>query len=107
MVLLQIIGVNVQLYFNSRLLGLRFWRYVGHQVFSLICLLVLAFLIVRGMDITLPIQTNVLLSFCLSGVIYTLVVLGLVYLKPVIFGLKREDLHYFKEKFINKHLLFK
>jgi O-antigen/teichoic acid export membrane protein len=100
MVLISVIGVNVQLYFNSRLLGLRFWRYVGHQVFSLICLLALAFLIVRGMDITFPFQNNVLLSFCLSGVIYTLVVLGLVYLKPVIFGLKRQDLNYIKEKLL-------
>jgi O-antigen/teichoic acid export membrane protein len=39
MVALQFIAVNVQLYFNARLLGLRFWRYVGHQIVSVACLL--------------------------------------------------------------------
>ena len=34
MVLLQVIGVNVQLYFNAKFLKLSFWKYVGHQVSS-------------------------------------------------------------------------
>lgn len=34
MIVMQIIGVNVQLYFNCQLLKLNFWRYVRHQIFS-------------------------------------------------------------------------
>ncbi|MCG6537244.1 MAG: lipopolysaccharide biosynthesis protein, partial [Syntrophales bacterium LBB04] len=32
MVALNVIWANVQLYFNAKLLRLKFWRYVTHQV---------------------------------------------------------------------------
>jgi len=39
MVAIQIIGVNIQLFFNARLLKIHYWRYITHQVMSVGCLL--------------------------------------------------------------------
>jgi len=94
MVALQIIGVNVQLYFNARLLGLRFWRYVGHQVVSVGCLLGIAAIAMTCVDQGLGFQDKVFYSFFLAGVLYTLMVMMLAYCQPIFFGLKRQDIQF-------------
>lgn len=94
MVALQFIGVNVQLYYNARLLGLRFWRYVGHQVMSVGCLLGIALIAMVCVDRGLALQNKVFYSFFLAGVLYTLMVMTLVYCQPIFFGLNRQDLQF-------------
>lgn len=93
MVAIQFIGVNVQLYFNARLLKLRFWRYVGHQVVSVGCLLGLAMIAMVSVDRGLALHDRVLSCFLLAGILYTLMVMALIYLKPVLFGVTRQDIH--------------
>jgi len=92
MVLLQFFGVNVQLYFNAQLLGLRFWRYLEHQFLSVGLLLGLAFLVKVGVDHLPPLHGKILLSFFLAGFCYTLLTVFLTCSFPLLFGLSRQDL---------------
>lgn len=93
MVALQFISVNVRLWFNARLLKLRFWRYIGHQIVSVGCLLSVAAISMFVIDKGLGLHDKVILSFLLSGALYTLMVMILGYVQPVLFGLQRRDIH--------------
>ena len=93
MVALQFIAVNVQLWFNARLLKLRFWRYIGHQIVSVGCLLGIAAISMFVVDKGFGLQDGVFLSFFLAGILYTLLVMILFYFQPIIFGLTRRDIH--------------
>jgi len=93
MVAIQIVGVNVQLYFNARLLKLRFWRYIGHQIVSVACLLGVAAISMFVIDKGIGLHDRVVLSFILSGMLYTLMVGAVGYVQPVLFGLQRQDIH--------------
>jgi O-antigen/teichoic acid export membrane protein len=93
MVLLNVIGVNVQLYFNAKQLNLRFWRYLGYQVSSLICLLVFASLTTLGADYVLALRTNLLTNFLVAGLWYSIMVIGLAYFLPAVFGISRDDIN--------------
>jgi len=91
MVIVQFIGVNVQLYFNARLLDLRFWRYVGHQIVSVACLLGSATAVMLMVDVWMGLNDNIILSFFLSGILYTLMVMGVAWFQPILFGLRIQD----------------
>jgi O-antigen/teichoic acid export membrane protein len=93
MVLIQIVGVNVQLYFNARFLGLRFWRYVGHQFACVGSLLFLALATRWAVDSLSPVQPSWMVNFFLAGVAYSLLAAILVYSQPVVFGITRHDIH--------------
>jgi O-antigen/teichoic acid export membrane protein len=102
MVALQFIAVNVQLYFNARLLNLRFWRYFGHQFVSMGTLLILALLTRLLIDHVLRISDNVIISFVSSGITYSILVAGLLMTFPIIFGLNRNDIRSFKQMVFQK-----
>ena len=93
MVLIQIVGINVQLYFNAKFLGLRFWKYVGHQFVSAGCLLFLALVTRWAVESLSPIHQGLMVNFLLAGVIYSLLVTIVVYSQPVLFGITRDDIH--------------
>lgn len=91
--LLQFIAVNVQLYFNAKLLKLSFWKFLAHQIVNLVSLLTLAFFTAFLIDNALGAYLGIIPRFVLSGILYTLIVFSLLYLLPIIFGLKKHDLH--------------
>lgn len=91
----QFIAVNVQLWFNARLLKLHFWRYVGHQIVSVACLLCVAAIAVFLVDKGLGLQNKVILSFLISGIIYTFMIVIIGYAQPILFGLQRHDIQSF------------
>lgn len=91
MVLLQFIGVNVQLYFNARLLKLSFWKYLWHQIFCVGCLITIAATVTFSINHLNMLRDKIILNFLLAGVLYTLMVIGLVYCVPVVAGLHRQD----------------
>lgn len=93
MLLLNAICVNVQLYFNVKQLNLRFWRYLSHQVLSITCLLVLAVLATFGADYVLALRTNLLTSFLVAGLFYSIMVIGLTYFLPAVLGIRRDDIN--------------
>jgi O-antigen/teichoic acid export membrane protein len=90
-VVLQFIGVNVQLFYNAKLLNLRFTNYLGHQMLCLSCLLLIAFFVKYLVDLIAIFEDEIIGSFLVSGVLYSLAILALGYCLPVIFGLRREN----------------
>jgi O-antigen/teichoic acid export membrane protein len=102
MVALQIIAVNVQLYFNARLMGLHFWRYLGHQLVSMGTLLTLALLASLVIEHVLRISDNVIINFVSNGMVYSILVAGLLMAFPIIFGLNRNDIRSFKQMVFQK-----
>jgi O-antigen/teichoic acid export membrane protein len=92
MLVAQVVGVNVQLYFNSLFLKLNFWRYVAHQILSVTVLLAISAFAMLVVNNVLAPQYNLVTRFLLSGVLYTAVVFGALYVMPVLFGLGRKDL---------------
>jgi O-antigen/teichoic acid export membrane protein len=90
-VLLQILAVNVMLYYNAKVLKLHFWKYVGHQVLSLTGLLAIAFSVRVMIDRAMPSHTYIIVPFLVAGMLYTLIVIAAVVVKPVALGFKRED----------------
>ena len=92
MVALQFIGVNVQLYYNAKFLSLNFKRYLGHQVISVGSMLVIAWGTVVSINQISWMNQHMLVSFLTTGFIYSLMVMGLVYKYPILFGLNREDI---------------
>jgi O-antigen/teichoic acid export membrane protein len=91
MVILNFVWVNVQLYFNAKFLNLRFWRYVGHQVLSLACLLILASCAVFAVDHLVGSGDHVIMGFLFAGIVYTIMVIAATFLQPAIFGISRRD----------------
>jgi O-antigen/teichoic acid export membrane protein len=93
MVLLQLISVNVQFYFNSKLLKLSFWRYFGHQLLCVGCLISIAATVTFSVNHLNMLRDKIILNFLVAGFLYTLVVICFVYCFPVVFGLKRQDIY--------------
>lgn len=94
MVLIQFVAVNVQLYFNAKFLKLSFWKFFGHQILSVGCLLAIALVVTFGANEILEPSSGIIASFLLAGVLYTLTVICLVTCFPAVFGIKREDIQY-------------
>ncbi len=93
MILLNVLCANVQLYFNTKHLDLSFGQYLGYQFSSIICLLLLAGLAAAGADYFLALRTNILINFLVSGLAYSIMVAGLAYFLPAVFGIRRGDIN--------------
>lgn len=90
-VVLQVIAVNVQLYFNSKFLKLAFWKYFGHQIAVVGCLLLAALAAGSCVEMVSLLRGNVILSFLISGVLYTSITALTVYYMPIVVGLSKDD----------------
>ncbi|MBF0445242.1 MAG: lipopolysaccharide biosynthesis protein [Magnetococcales bacterium] len=94
MVLIQFLIVNVQLYYNTKMLKLSFANYVIHQIVSTGTLLVLAFLsqiVINKLIVDHDLQSEII-NFFLSGLLYSAGVLLLLYHLPRIAGLNKENI---------------
>jgi O-antigen/teichoic acid export membrane protein len=89
MVIVQVIGVNLQLWFICRFLRLRYMYFLFHQVYSVLLLVTIAWLSVGAVDLVIK---NTLLAFVSSGMIYVLGCAGLVLLLPQLIALSRAEL---------------
>ncbi|HOI18002.1 MAG TPA: hypothetical protein PK036_16815, partial [Geobacteraceae bacterium] len=89
MVIINIIAVNVQLYFNTRLLNLNYRRFLLHQALCMSILVGLAYIVSGAVShfIGHPVA-----GVPLSGVFYSAAVFGITCLKPEIFGFRKQDL---------------
>lgn len=90
-VLFNIIGNNVLLYFNSKFLNIPFGWYVRHQLVSVLVFMVIAFLITGGIDYYLN-GKDVLVRFLAAGSGYLLLTGAAVYLFPALLGLGHGDI---------------
>lgn len=86
-----ILYVNVHLYINCKMLNLKILPYILHQIYPLIPFAIIGFGVVFFIDDILKIS-NKLVSFLISGFIYSLLIFILSYKKPFIFGIERSDL---------------
>jgi len=93
MVLIQFIGVNIQLFFNAQMLGLRFWKYFVHQLFCIFVFLSVAITSESLVDIFFNFS-NTIISFFFSGLLYTIFVGTIALLFPILFGLHKGDIKY-------------
>ncbi|MCX6051229.1 MAG: lipopolysaccharide biosynthesis protein [Campylobacterales bacterium] len=100
MVIIQIISVNIQLYFNSKFLKLRLFDFIYHQIVSLLFFVLIMFL-THFIMISLE---NKWIEFLLSGVIYTAFVTVGTLIMPSIFGLSRENIVSIKNIFRKKRI---
>lgn len=87
--LLQAVMVNVGLWFNARLLGLGFWKFVAHQIVAPLlfaaCVLIAMFLV---NELSLPRIGR----FLLTGVLYSALVVAAVWILPGLAGLSRSEM---------------
>jgi len=100
MVLLQILAINAQLYFNAKLLKLHFLRYIAHQILCVACLLSVAILSSFIANGVFGHYGKVLPSFLFAGFLYTVIVMIIVYYFPILFGLRKEYIKLIKERVI-------
>ena len=86
---IKFVGVNIQLYLNTKFLGLPFRRYLGHQIVSVAALLALAYLSRSLANVLIgPDGPLWLAGFVLSGIFYSAAVGAIALVWPKIFGLK-------------------
>ena len=95
MVGIQFAGVNVQLYFIARLLKIKFWNYVAHQILSVGCLLTTALTAKFLIDQVSALSEIAILRFFLAGFLYTIMTMALVYFLPLLIGAERKDIIHF------------
>ena len=91
-VCVQCLTVNLYLWLASRFIPLNFWRNFAHQIWSLAALLLLAF---ACRELTIDLGFGDLDSFrrfFISGVLYSLLCLGLCLAVPQVLGLSRREL---------------
>ena len=91
MVLIQFLGVNVQLYFNTKYLELHFIKYFGHQLFTVACFLVLAIIASWGINEIALLHNKIILGVLVSGSLYAVLVTVIIYYFPVVLGLAKQD----------------
>jgi O-antigen/teichoic acid export membrane protein len=87
-----VIGVNVQLYFTTKMLGLSFPRFFGHQVISMALLSGLAWLSNALAALAVFGAHRHLYQFLFSGLVYAAFAVLSIVLAPALVGLKRSEL---------------
>jgi O-antigen/teichoic acid export membrane protein len=96
MLISQIIGVNIQLFFNVIWLKLNFKSFVIHQLYTLVFFATIALISTS----VLQYSNNLMMNFVISGVVYTLLVFAGIILIPSIIKTKRQELLTLKAKVI-------
>jgi len=102
MVLFQFVVVNVQLFFNARLLRFSFWKYFSHQIGIICCFLSIAVISALGADKILGVNGGVIQSFICAGALYTLIAIILAYMAPISFGFNKRDVRYMVQTFFHR-----
>jgi O-antigen/teichoic acid export membrane protein len=88
-VLVNLVSVNLLLWYTTRIIKVSFWKFLWHQVYSLAVLGGMAILatIVAG-----QLTQNTTLAFLTAGCTYMLGCVGITFLFPQVFGTTRAEL---------------
>jgi len=89
LVVLQIIGVNIQLWYNTRQLGLKIRKFLVHQVLVVMLFLIFAFI---GKFIVSSSFDSGIVALILSGGLYLLFVISIVFIFPSFISMSRLEL---------------
>jgi len=92
MVLINIIGVNAQIYFNTRQLKLNFMKYLKQQARVFISFLMLSFVSSWIIDNSLKLRTTIMPGFIASGILYSIMAFSIIYFFPETFGFRKHDI---------------
>jgi O-antigen/teichoic acid export membrane protein len=87
----QVLAVNLQLYYSCRLLGLRFSRYLAHQVLAMAVPVTLALAARLAADFVVPAGRVPLAPLVAAGVLYLALVVALAAAVPRVYGLSKDD----------------
>ncbi|MBE0497294.1 MAG: hypothetical protein IBX45_12820 [Campylobacterales bacterium] len=87
MVAVQFVGVNIQLYFNAKLLKLDMKKFLWHQIYSVLFFVTMAFISTMLTPSGVP-----LVEFFISGFIYTVLVIISTYALPQVFATSRDEM---------------
>jgi O-antigen/teichoic acid export membrane protein len=91
MVVLNIVWVNIQLYYNAQYLDISFKYYLRHQIVSAACLMFMAFISAFAVEQMLGFDRGITV-FLLAGTLYTTLTVVFAHLFPGLFGLQKDDL---------------
>lgn len=91
MIIIQFLGVNVQLYFNAKILKFNIAYFIWHQIYSLLFFICLAFISSFLFNDIFYLRLP-LLEFLLSGLFYTVLVIIFTYIFPQIFATSRDEI---------------
>lgn len=102
-VTIQVISVNVQLFFNAKFLNMELGYFLKHQVVSVLFLIVLSHIADYSISY-FNYFNNVIVSFILKGLLYTTLVGFTAWYKPIIFGIERSIMDALKIKVKSKFI---
>ena len=91
MVAIQIVAVNIMLFYNTKMIPISFFKYVKLQFVSLAGFFAIGMAVSYSLKLFPWTQSNIILNFILSGFLYTILVLATSSIFPGIFGLRRGD----------------
>jgi len=90
MVVLNIVWVNIQLYYNARYLDISLKYYLRHQIVSAACLMVMALISTFAVERIVGFDRGITV-FLLAGTLYTTLAVVFAYFFPGVFGLQKDD----------------
>jgi len=93
MVLVQLLGQNILLWYNSKIINISFLKMVNHQIITLCIIGSLAGLISILTDLVIG---NIIVSILVAGFLYILSIIAVVFIYPRLFSITNYELnHYF------------
>ncbi|MBF0318352.1 MAG: lipopolysaccharide biosynthesis protein [Nitrospirae bacterium] len=90
MVVVNVISVNVLLYYIAKPVGISYMRYLGHQGLCIVFMALTA--VVTALIVNPLAKDNIVMGFLSSGVVYTLATCVFVLRVPFAVGLNKEDI---------------
>jgi hypothetical protein len=101
MVFMQFLSINIQLWFNSKYLSLSFWKFLFHQMLVIFIFVSIAWGCSHLVSL-LPFASHFVTQFLISGIIYSLMILGFIWAFPWIAALKKGEMSGLLIQLINK-----
>ena len=98
MVLMQVIGVNIQLYFNLKAIKMKLLPFILHQMYTVVFFIIIAYISSMFPTLTSSPIANVIIS----GIFYTLFVIAGVFVIPQIFSIDRSEILWTLKSIRNK-----
>ena len=101
MVVLQFIGVNIQLWFNAKYLKLSFIKLFSHQLYTIVTFAAVSYISFLVGDY---LSNGLIISFFISGSLYAIFSIALLYLLPVLIFSSRREIKQYISLVLNKCL---
>lgn len=97
MILIQFVGVNIQLYFNAKLLQLDMKHFIWHQIYSVVFFVSLAII-----PLLIISSNSALIEFLVSGILYTGLAIIFSYIFPQVFATTKDEIKINLQKVLNR-----